>query len=102
MDQFKMSLSFLNSLCKGEVVASWLESQTRNWKVVSSILRPAGIVGGGVNVQRSLHLKYHDWGALEQDTEPPTAPPRPPQHELPTAVCVCVCVCVCARALRIG
>ncbi len=62
---------------------------------------PAGIVGGGVNVQRSLHLQYHDWGeTLEQGTEPPTAP-RALQHWLPTApgcvhgVCVCVCVCMC-------
>ncbi len=56
----------------------------------------------GVNVQRSLHPQYHDWGALEQGTEPPTAP-RVLQHWLPTALgvcsvcvqCVCVCVCVC-------
>ncbi len=54
---------------------------------------------GGVNLQRYLHPQYHDWGALEQDTEPSTAP-RAPQHEwLSTApgVCSrCVCVCVCA------
>ncbi len=37
-----------------------LESRTRNPKVVSSSLGPAGIVGGGVNVQRSLHPQYHD------------------------------------------
>ncbi len=46
-----------------------------------------------------LHLQYHDWGALEQGTEPPTAP-RAPQHKwLPTApgvltVCVFTAVCV--------
>ncbi len=34
----------------------------------------AGIVGEGVNNQRSLLLQYHDWGVLEQGTEPPTAP----------------------------
>ncbi len=40
---------------------------------------------GGVNVQRSLHLQCHDWGALEQVTKPPTAP-RVLQHKwLPTA-----------------
>ncbi len=40
-------------------------------------------------VQRFLHLQYHDWGALEQDTEPPTAP-RVPQHKwLSTAPGVC-------------
>ncbi len=55
---------------------------------------------GGVKAQRSLHPQYHDWDALEQGTEPPTAP-RAPQHKwLPTAPgvcsqCVCVCVCVC-------
>ncbi len=69
--------------------------------------RSAGIVGGGggVNVQRSLHLQYHDWGALEQGTEPPTAPQAPQNKWLPTALgvcsqcvssllCVCECVCV--------
>ncbi len=41
-----------------------VESQTHNLKVVSLSLSPAGIVGGGggVNVQRSLHPQYHDWG----------------------------------------
>ncbi len=28
----------------------------------------------GVNVQHSLHPQYHDWGALEQGTEPLNAP----------------------------
>ncbi len=47
-----------------------------------------------MNVQRSLHPQYHNWGALEQDTEPPTAL-RAPLHEwLPTAPGVCSrCVC---------
>ncbi len=62
-----------------------------------------------MNVQRSLLLQYHDWGVLEQGTEPPTAP-RAPQHKwLPTApgvcsrcvcvftVCVCVHCCVCVH-----
>ncbi len=42
-----------------------------------------------------FHLHYHDWGALEQSTEPSTAP-RVPQHKwLPTAPGVCSwCVCV--------
>ncbi len=42
-----------------------------------------------------FHLQYHDRGALEQGTEPPTAP-RAPQHKwLPTAPGVCSqCVCV--------
>ncbi len=55
-----------------------------------------GLSGGGVNVQRSFHLQYHDWGNLEQGTEPPTAP-RAPQHNwLPTAPGVCSLLCVCA------
>ncbi len=37
-------------IMKGEVVAWWLESRTRNPKVVSSSLGPAGIVGGGFNI----------------------------------------------------
>ncbi len=50
---------------------------------------------GGVNVQCSFHPQYHDWGAIEQDTEPPTAP-RAPQHKwLPTAPGV-YSQCVCA------
>ncbi len=69
-------------------------SQTHNPKVASSSIGPAGIVGGGVNVQRSLHPQYHDRGALEQGTEPPTAPW---QHKwLPTAPDVCSLLCVCA------
>ncbi len=28
--------------------------------VIQKVLGPAGIVGGGVNVQRSLHLQYRD------------------------------------------
>ncbi len=47
-----------------------------------------GLSVGGVNNQRSLHSQYHDWGALEQGTEPPTAPRAPP-HWLPTAPGVC-------------
>ncbi len=55
------------------------------------------IVGGVERVQHTLHLQYHDWGALEQGPEPATAP-RVPQHKwLPTAPCVCVCtLCVCS------
>ncbi len=55
----------------GEVVALWIESRTRNPKVASSNLGPAGIVGG----------------VLEQDTDC-------------VCVCVCVGArahcCVCA------
>ncbi len=47
--------------------------------------------------QHSLHLQYHDWGALKQGTEPPTAP-RAPQHTcLPTAPGVCSLLCVCVH-----
>ncbi len=43
-----------------------------------------------------FHPQSHNWGeALEQGTEPPTAP-QVPQHWLPTAPGVCVCVCVCS------
>ncbi len=45
-----------------------VESRAHNWKVVSSSLGPEEIVGVGVNVQRSLHLQYPDWGALEQNS----------------------------------
>ncbi len=67
-----------------------VESQTHNLKVVSLSLSPAGIIGGGgVNVQRSLHPQYHDWGEThEQDTELLTAPRVPQNKCLPTAVCV--------------
>ncbi len=51
-------------------MALWIESRTRNPKVASSNLGPAGIVGG----------------VLEQDTDCARA-------------CVCVCVCVWARVL---
>ncbi len=40
-----------------------IESWTRNTKVASLSLGPAGIVGE-VNVQRSLHFQHHDRGAL--------------------------------------
>ncbi len=33
-----------------------------------------GLKVGIVNERHSLHLQYHDWGALEQGTEPPIAP----------------------------
>ncbi len=46
-----------------------------------------------MNVQFSLLLQYHDWGVLEQGTEPPTAP-RALEQWLPTAPGVCSqCVC---------
>ncbi len=51
------------------------------------------VVGGGVNVQRSLHLQYYGLGALEQGTEPQTAA-WVPQHITAPGVCVCVCVYV--------
>ncbi len=51
---------------------------------------------GIVNEQHSLHLQYHDWGALEQGTEPPIAP-RALEQWLPTAPGACsllTAVCV--------
>ncbi len=50
-----------------------------------------GLKVGTVNEQHSLHLQYHDWGALEQGTEPPIAP-RALEQWLPPGVCSqCVC-----------
>ncbi len=54
-----------------------------------------------------LHPQYHDWGALEQGIEPPTAPRALKQKWLPTApgvftLTVCVCVHCCVWALRMG
>ncbi len=96
---------------RGEVVLMlissllMLESRTHNRKVVTSSLSPAGIVGGGERVSEctalSLHPLYHDWGTLEQGTDPSTAP-RAPQHRwLSPAMGVCsrclyVPCCVCA------
>ncbi len=58
------------------------------------VLFRQGLSVGGVNVQRSLHLQYHD-GVLEQGTDPPTAPQAPQHKWLPTAPSVCSrCVCV--------
>ncbi len=88
---FSMNLNGVDHVC--------LESRTCNPKVESSSLGPAGIVGGGSECTALSQPQCHDWGALEQGTEPPTAP-RASQHKwLPTAVCVhgvCVCVCVCS------
>ncbi len=60
-----------------------VEIQTHNRKVVSSSLGPAGIVGGGSECT-ALSPPSIPWrGALEQVTEPPTAP----------GVCSLLCVC---------
>ncbi len=58
--------------------------------VVGSSLRSGleGVVGGGSEcpaLSLSLHPQYHDWGALEQGTEPPTAP-WAPQHSTQTDI----------------
>ncbi len=77
-------------------MAYWLESRTRNPKVASSNLGPAGIVGGGVNVQRSL-------STFNTTTEVPLSK-APNSQLLPgrrsingcplLRVCVHCCVCV--------
>ncbi len=73
-----------------------LAIQTCNRKVASSSLGPAGILGGGSECTVPSPSSIPRRGALEQGTEPPTAP-RAPQHKgLPTAVRVRACVCVCA------
>ncbi len=78
-------------------MAKWLESRTRNPKVVTSSLRSGRNCRWGEWMYSALfHLQYHDWGVLEQGTEPSTAP-RAPQHKwLPTALGVCSLLCVCA------
>ncbi len=81
----KLKLS-VSEIC--EVVAWRLESWACNLKVAGSILAPAGTEGGDCEwTALSLHLQYHDWGSLEQGTEPPIAP-RALEQWLPTAVCV--------------
>ncbi len=72
-----------------------VDSRIHNRKVVSSSLGLAGIVGGGSECT-ALSPPSIPWrGALEQGTEPPTAP-RAPQHKwLPTAPGVCVFTAVC-------
>ncbi len=58
-------------------------------KAASSSLGPAGIVGGGSECIAFSPPSIPGRGALEQGTEPPTAP-RAPQHKwLPTAPGVC-------------
>ncbi len=63
--------------------------------------RPGRDCGWSECTALSLHPQYHDWGALEQDTKPSTAP-RAPQaaHCSRCVFTVCVwsllCVCVCA------
>ncbi len=70
------------------------ESRTYNWKVASLSLGPAGIVRGGSEWTVLSLPSIPRRGALEQVTEPPTAP-RVPQHKwLPTALCVFTAVCV--------
>ncbi len=80
----------------GAVVAYWIESRTYNSKVAGSSLRSGRNCRWGewITSTLSLHLQHHDWGALEQGTEPPTAP-QAPKHWLPTGCVFTVCVCVC-------
>ncbi len=71
-----------------------VESRARNRKVVSSSLGLAGIVGEGSECTALSPPSIPRRGALEQGTEPPTAPWAPQHKWLPTALGVCVCVCV--------
>ncbi len=50
------------------------ESRTYYRKVASSSLGPAEIGGGGMNVQRSIHLQYHDEVPLSKATNPQLLP----------------------------
>ncbi len=69
---------------------SWLDGLERcNPKVAGSSLRPAGIVGEGCEYTALSPSSLPRRDALEQGTEPPTAP-RAPQHKwLPTTPGVC-------------
>ncbi len=74
-----------------------VEIRTHNRKVASSSLGPAGIVGGGSKCTAISPHSIPRRGALEQGTEPPTAPWAPQHKWLPTAPGVCSrCVCVCS------
>ncbi len=76
---------------RGLMVESW----THNQNVVSLSLGPAGIVGGGVNVQLSLHLQYHDEVPLSKPLKPQLLPGRRRINSCPL-LRVCVHCCVCA------
>ncbi len=85
-----------------------VESQTHNRKVASLTLGPAGIVGGGIECTALSPSSIPRRDALEQGTEPPTAP-RAPQHKwLLTALgvssrCVCTWMGKCrARLISMG
>ncbi len=67
-----------------------VESQTHNWKVTSSSLGPAGIVGGESECTALSPPLIPWWGALEQGTEPRSAP-RVPQHKMAAHYSGCVC-----------
>ncbi len=64
---------------------SWQGCVREKWHVWPPYLKYVHLC---TQYQRSLLLQYHDWGVLEQGTEPPTAP-RAPQHGCPLLkVCV--------------
>ncbi len=73
-------------------VKSWpnVESRTHDQKVASSSFGPAGIVGGGSECTALSPPSIPRRGALEQGTEPPTAPRVPLHKWLNTAPGVCV------------
>ncbi len=84
---FALILSILSQGSRGLMV----ESRTRNRKVVSLSLGPAGIVGGGSECRAFSPSSIPRRGALEQDTEPTTAP-RTPEHHCSGCVFTAVCV----------
>ncbi len=73
-----------------------VESRTPNRKVAGSSLGPAGIVGGGVNVQHSLHPQYHDEVPLSKAPNPQLLPGRYSMNGCPLLLCSPLCVCVCS------
>ncbi len=66
-----------------------VESRTRNPKVVSSSLGPAGILGGGSEYPALSPPSISRRGALEQGTEPGL----PGRRSINGCVCSLLCVC---------
>ncbi len=100
-NRFILIYLFVLQNVKGGSCGLMVESRTHNRKVASSSLRQLGIVGGGSECTVLSPSSIPRRGALEQGTEPTTAPWAPRHKWLPTAPgvcswCVCVHCCVCA------
>ncbi len=95
-------------MIKTELSASLLQSFDLIQMLRVRVSGPAGIVGGGVNVQHSLHLQYHDEMPLSKTPKPQLLSRRRSINHCPLlrvcvhGVCVCVCVhgvCVCVHGV---